>query len=295
MLKTEWEEKLKLINTAMHNYLPEKEGLQDIVFDAMRYSVFAGGKRLRPILMMAACEFAGGSMEEVLPFACAIEMIHTYSLIHDDLPAMDNDDYRRGKLTNHKIYGEGIAILAGDGLLNYAFELMIHSALENHKDLEQKMTAIQEIVSASGIYGMIGGQVVDLISENKQIDSPTLSFIHKHKTASLIIASVRSGAILGGATEAELEALTEYAENIGFAFQIKDDILDLTGDEQKLGKRIGGDIENQKSTYPSIHGLDAAVRKIEEMHKASLKSIKHFGEKANFFADLADYLMKREF
>ncbi|QEK12155.1 polyprenyl synthetase family protein [Crassaminicella thermophila] len=293
--KIELQKKADIIDKALDKYLPKETSPQNLIFDAMRYSVFAGGKRLRPILMTAASEFVGGKIDDILPFACAIEMIHTYSLIHDDLPAMDNDDYRRGKLTNHKVYGEGIAILAGDGLLNYAFELMIKDALEDNKNLQRKILAMKEIASASGIYGMIGGQVVDLISESKKIDADTLDYIHNNKTAALIVASIRAGAIIGGADEELLKCLTEFAKNVGLGFQITDDILDIVGDEKKLGKKVGSDIDNQKATYPSIHGLDVSIKKVNELFNKSVKSIERFGEKAEFFIQLSDYLVKREY
>lgn len=294
-LKTELQKKIEITDRALDKYLPQEGHPQKVLFDAMRYSVFAGGKRLRPILMMAASEFVEGRLEDVLPFACAMEMIHTYSLIHDDLPAMDNDDYRRGKLTNHKVYGDAIAILAGDGLLNYAVELMLQAILEDNANSMRKILAMKEIASAAGVYGMIGGQVVDLMSENKKIDKNTLDFIHNHKTAALIIASIRAGAILGGANDAELKALTEFAKNIGLGFQITDDILDIIGDEQKLGKKIGSDMEKHKSTYPSIHGLDISIKKVKELFDQGIRAIDHFGERADFLVCLADYLVKREY
>ncbi|QXM06027.1 polyprenyl synthetase family protein [Crassaminicella indica] len=294
-LKLELQKKADLIEDSLEKYLPKENSPQKHIFDAMRYSIFAGGKRLRPILMLAACDFVGGNIDDVLPFACAIEMIHTYSLIHDDLPAMDNDDYRRGKPTNHKVYGEGIAILAGDALLNYAFELMIRAISKNHKNLERKVLAMKEIAEASGIYGMIAGQVVDLLSENKKIDGTKLDFIHNHKTAALIIAPIRAGAILSGASKEELEALTVFAKNIGLGFQIRDDILDIIGDEKKLGKKVGSDTENQKSTYPSVYGLDASKKKVDELFNKSVKAIEHFGSRSEFFIQLSNYLVKREY
>ena len=287
-------EKLEIIENAMDHYLPKEKIYQDIIFESMRYSIFAGGKRLRPILMMAACEFVNGDMDDVIPFACAMEMIHCYSLIHDDLPAMDDDDYRRGKLTNHKVYGDAIAILAGDGLLNYAYELMIKSSLDRNEN-NKKIIAMNEIASGAGIYGMIGGQVVDLMSENKKIDGKTLDFIHKNKTGALIIASIRAGAILGGATEKELNALTDYAKNIGLGFQITDDILDIIGDEEKIGKKVGSDIQNNKATYPVLYGLDESIKKVGDLFNQSVESLKSFGQKSDFLINVADYLVKRDY
>lgn len=287
--------KAEQIDLALEEILPKEISYQDIIFQSMRYSVFAGGKRLRPILMLAASDFVGGNEKDVLPFCCAIEMIHTYSLIHDDLPAMDNDDFRRGKPTNHKVYGEGIAVLAGDGLLNYAYEIMLKSILHDGADPKRKIMAMEEIARAAGIYGMIGGQVVDLASENKQIDGETLDYIHNHKTAALIIAAIRAGAIIGGADDHTLKCLTEYGKCIGLGFQITDDLLDIFGNEEKLGKKVGSDIENNKSTYPSIHGVDQSIAKVNELFHRSLAVLQDFDTKSAFFMELADYLVKREY
>ena len=287
--------KAERIDLALEEILPKEIGYQDIIFQSMRYSVFAGGKRLRPILMLAACDFVGGNEKDVLPFCCAIEMIHTYSLIHDDLPAMDNDDFRRGKPTNHKVYGEGIAVLAGDGLLNYAYEIMLKSILNDGADPKRKIKAMEEIARAAGIYGMIGGQVVDLASENKQINGETLDYIHNHKTAALIISAIRAGAIIGGADDHTLECLTEYGKCIGLGFQITDDLLDIFGNEEKLGKKVGSDVENNKSTYPSIHGVDQSIAKVNELFHRSLAVLQEFDTKSAFFVELADYLVKREY
>ncbi|MBB6216633.1 geranylgeranyl diphosphate synthase type II [Anaerosolibacter carboniphilus] len=289
------DKQIQLIDRSLDQVLPKEKDYQDIIFESMRYSVFAGGKRLRPILMLAACEFVGGHEKDVLPFCCAIEMIHTYSLIHDDLPAMDNDDFRRGKPTNHKVYGEGIAVLAGDGLLNYAYEIMLKSLLQDAGDPKRKIQAMEEIARAAGIYGMIGGQVVDLASENKQIDGDALDYIHNHKTAALIVAAIRAGAIIGGADDQALNRLTEYGKCIGLGFQITDDLLDILGDEKKLGKKVGSDIENHKSTYPSIHGIDQSIAKVQELFHKSLAALQGYDNKSAFFVNLADYLVKREY
>ena len=286
---------IQIIDHALERALPIEKGYQDIIVESMRYSVFAGGKRLRPILMLAACNFAGGIEKDVLPFCCAIEMIHTYSLIHDDLPAMDDDDFRRGKPTNHKVYGEGLAVLAGDGLLNYAYETMLQSILQDPSHQDRKMIAMGEIARAAGIHGMIGGQVVDLASENKAIDGDTLDYIHNHKTAALIVASIRAGAIIGGADDHMLQSLTEYGKCIGLGFQITDDLLDILGDEKKLGKKVGSDMDNHKSTYPSIHGIDASIAKVQELFHKSLEALQEYEHKSAFFVNLADYLVKREY
>ena len=294
-LKTELKKRLAVIDKELEVFLPIYSDPQGVIFESMRYSMFAGGKRLRPILMLAACEFVGGNKALAMPYACALEMIHTYSLIHDDLPAMDDDDYRRGKLTNHKVYGDGLAILAGDGLLNLAYETMLNTVKDFTGFSERKIKAMLEISQASGVHGMIGGQVVDLLSENKKIDGDTLYFIHYHKTASLIIASVRAGAIIGGASDEELEALTRYAKNIGLGFQITDDILDLIGDEKKIGKKVGSDLQNQKSTFPSIYGLEYSKSKVMELLDDSIEALQPFGNRATFLMELAEYLVKRDY
>lgn len=282
------------IEKLIENYFKDANAPQNTLFKAMDYSLNAGGKRLRPILVLEACKLVEGNLELAKPFACAIEMIHTYSLIHDDLPAMDNDDYRRGKPTNHKVYGEGMAILAGDGLLNYAYEKMIHTSLKNPDDSDRCLKAMNEIAYHAGINGMIGGQVVDLESENKKVDLTTVDFIHKHKTAALIIASMRCGAILGGADNEALKRITDYAERIGLAFQIIDDILDIVGDQEKLGKDIGSDQEKEKSTYPSLLGLESSREIAKKMIQESKDAIGYFGDKAAFLIELSDFLASRD-
>ena len=247
--------KIDYVEKLLMEYMPKEEGYQKTIMQAMNYSLSAGGKRLRPILTLESCKAVGGNEEDAIPFAMAIEMIHTYSLIHDDLPALDNDDLRRGKPTNHKVFGEAMATLAGDSLLNYAYEIMLSSSL-NKENSKKYLKAIYEIAKHAGIYGMIGGQVVDVESENKIIDKDKLDFIHLNKTAAMIVGCMRAGAIIGDASEEELEKITKYSENIGLSFQIVDDILDIVGDEEKLGKPIGSDIENHKSTYPSLLGLE---------------------------------------
>ena len=218
---------VKVIDDALNTLATESNVPQKTVYDAMRYSLLAGGKRLRPVLMLAVCEMLGGKAEDVVPYACAIEMIHTYSLIHDDLPAMDNDDYRRGRLTNHKVYGEAIAILAGDGLLNLAFETMLMHAENYGSDLKRHVQAMKIIANASGVSGMIGGQVVDIEAEGRDISTELLEYLHRHKTGALIKAPVIAAAVLCGADETSVKCLESYAEKIGLAFQIKDDILDV--------------------------------------------------------------------
>ncbi len=262
------------------------------IYEAMRYSLLAGGKRLRPILCLATCELVGGTVEMAMPTACAMEMIHTMSLIHDDLPAMDNDDYRRGKLTNHKVYGEDIAILAGDGLLAYAFEYI--AAQTQKVPAAQVLRVIAHLARASGAAGLVGGQVVDLESEGRpDIQEETLTYIHTHKTGALLEACVVCGGILAGATDEQLERLSRYAQNIGLAFQIIDDILDITATQEELGKTAGKDLQAQKATYPSLWGLDesrATAQKLVEEAKAELEP---FGEKAQPLIALADFITVR--
>ncbi len=244
-----------LINKELNKYLSQKKDYAYIIIKAMRYSVFAGGKRLRPLLSLFTAKLLNLKYKNVLPFACAIEMIHTYSLIHDDLPAMDNDDFRRGKLTSHKKFGEAIAILAGDALLNYAFEIMLQFALKQKNNHKKFLKAIYEIANSAGIKGMISGQVVDIISENKKISKEKLKFLHFHKSAALIRSSVSSIAEISNANNKTKNLLKYFGEKIGLAFQIMDDILDEVGNEKQMGKKLNKDRERGKSTYPGIYGL----------------------------------------
>lgn len=291
MLKQYWQDKCALIEQRLQELLYAETVYPPAIHQAMRYSMLVGGKRLRPVLVMAAAEAVGGKIEEVLDVACAMEMIHTYSLIHDDLPAMDNDDYRRGKLTSHKVYGEGMAILAGDALLTYAFEVMAAAKI---KDQRRLLAVMREIAQAAGSMGMIGGQVIDLDSAGKQIDHKTLEYIHRAKTGALFRASIRAGAILAGAGETQLTCLTEYAEHFGLAFQITDDILDVVGDEQKIGKPIGSDAKNMKVTYPGLFTLPVARKMAEETISKALTCLAQSGLQSQFLGALVVYLAKRE-
>ncbi len=266
----------------------------ETIYEAMRYSLLAGGKRLRPILCLAACELTGGTVAMAMPTACALEMIHTMSLIHDDLPAMDNDDYRRGKLTNHKVYGEDIAILAGDGLLAYAFEYVAVNTQEVAPEL------ILEIISllgrTVGAAGLVGGQVLDLESEGKEdITTETLSFIHRHKTGALLEASVLSGAILAGASQSERARLSAYAQQIGLAFQIVDDILDITATKEELGKTAGKDIEAQKATYPSLWGLAESKAQAQQLVDRAIAELSSYGELGEPLRAIARFITNRKF
>lgn len=292
--KEELKNRVVNIEDLLKEYMPKVEGYQKTIFDSMNYSLKAGGKRLRPILTLEACKLVGGNEKDAYPFAVAIEMIHTYSLIHDDLPALDNDDLRRGRKTNHKVYGEAMAILAGDGLLNYAYEIMLRESLSKGEP-EKYLKAINEIAKASGIYGMIGGQVVDIESEGKSIDMEKLDFIHMNKTAAIIIGCMRAGAIIGGASEEELENVTKYAKNIGLSFQIVDDILDIVGDEAKLGKKVGSDIDNEKSTYPSLIGLEKSKETANKLIAEAKMSIDYINKDSEFLNNLADYIVDREY
>ncbi|MCR8745247.1 polyprenyl synthetase family protein [Romboutsia lituseburensis] len=282
------------VEQLLNKYMPKEEGYQQTIMEAMNYSLSAGGKRLRPILTLEACKIVGGNEEDAIPFAVAIEMIHTYSLIHDDLPALDNDDLRRGRKTNHIVFGEDMAILAGDALLNYAFEVMLSSSV-GKKNPEKYLRAINEIAKSSGIYGMIGGQVVDVQSENQQIPKEKLDYIHNNKTAAIIIGCMRAGAIIGGADEEQTDEITQYAKNIGLSFQIVDDILDIVGDETKLGKKVGSDIDNNKSTYPSLLGLEKSKDIANELINEAKISIQKLSENVEFLNGLADYIIAREY
>ncbi|HBG5343863.1 TPA: polyprenyl synthetase family protein [Clostridioides difficile] len=287
-------EKASFIENILKEYMPKEEGYQKTVIEAMNYSLSAGGKRLRPLLTLEACKIVGGNEEDAIPFAVAIEMIHTYSLIHDDLPALDNDDLRRGRPTNHKVYGEAMAILAGDALLNYAFEVMLAGSV-NKENPEKYLKAINEIAKGAGIYGMIGGQVVDVESENKQIEKEKLDYIHMNKTAAMMVGCMRAGATIGGANSEQMEEITKYAKNIGLSFQIVDDILDIVGDETKLGKKVGSDIENHKSTYPSLLGLDKSKEIAHNLIDEAKKSIEKLSDDVDFLKGLAEYIINREY
>jgi geranylgeranyl diphosphate synthase type II len=258
----------------------------------MRYSLMAGGKRLRPTLCLATCELMGGTIEMAMPTACALEMIHTMSLIHDDLPAMDNDDYRRGKPTNHKVYGEDIAILAGDGLLAYSFEFI--AAQTRQVPADRVLQVIARIGRAVGAAGLVGGQVVDLESEgNPEVTLDTLDFIHRHKTGALLEACVVSGAILAGAGETDLQRLTQYAQNIGLAFQIVDDVLDITATQEQLGKTAGKDLQAQKATYPSFLGIEESKRQANQLITEAKAALHPYGTAAQPLQSIADFITAR--
>ncbi|MBI2203105.1 MAG: polyprenyl synthetase family protein [Candidatus Rokubacteria bacterium] len=262
------------------------------VHRAMRYSVFAGGKRLRPILVIAGAEAVGASADTVMPTACALEMIHTYSLIHDDLPAMDDDDYRRGRLTNHKVFGDAVAILAGDGLLTLAFRAIADNA-SRVGNAALACAAVAEIADAAGTLGMVGGQVVDIESEGKTVSAETLDDIHRHKTAALLRASLRVGAILGGGTTAAVDAITTAGDRLGLAFQIVDDILDVEGNLAELGKTAGSDERKKKATYPALHGIEASRAKARALITDAIGALVPLGPAAEPIRALCHFVVNR--
>ena len=282
--------KIELVNKGLKELLHGEEEYPQNLHRAMHYSLFAGGKRIRPVLVLAAAEAAGGSAQEALNTACAFECVHTYSLIHDDLPAIDNDDMRRGAPTCHKAFGEAVAILAGDALLTAAFELV---AAAKTSDPSRVIKVITELSKASGSAGMIGGQMVDIESEGIEVPFPVLEYIHIHKTGELILAAVRSGAIMGGAGQKEIEALSKYGKSIGLAFQIADDILDVAGSADEMGKNTGGDEKKGKATYPSLIGLDESRKRAEELVDIALKALEGFDEKADPLRAIARYIVQR--
>ncbi len=278
------QKKRAIIERALDSFLPEEKVEPKSLHKAMRYSVFAGGKRLRPILAIASYESVGGKGKKILPVACALEMIHTYSLIHDDLPCMDNDDLRRGKPTLHKVYGEGMAVLAGDALHALAFELLLKAG---------NPQVVLEVAKAIGTEGMIGGQVKDLEAEGKKVSLKQVEYIHTHKTGKLLRASIRAGAILGGSDKKTLLALTYYAERFGLAFQIVDDILDVVGKEEEIGKKRGSDKANSKATYPEVVGLEKSKILAKNLLKQSKEKLKILRQKSWIFEKLADYIYER--
>ncbi len=294
-LKLYLKEKCQMVDAALDRYLPKENDLPSSLHKAMRYSVFAGGKRVRPVLLLAACEAVGGDIANALPAACAMEMIHTYSLIHDDLPAMDNDDFRRGRPTNHKVFGDATAILAGDALLTEAFILLSNQLAAPSVDPMKLLQVIDEIGRCAGSRGMIGGQVVDMESEGKpEIDFATVQYIHARKTGALIKASIRAGALLGLAEPSGEDALVKYGEAVGLAFQIADDILDIEGTTEELGKDAGSDQERGKATYPAVIGLAESKRRALELVQVALEALSGFDDKADPLREIASYIVKRK-
>ena len=279
------------VNRALDQWLPSEKTRPATIHKAMRYSVFAGGKRMRPALCLAAAQACGGSEKDALPLACAVECIHTYSLIHDDLPAMDNDDFRRGKPTNHKVFGEGIAVLAGDALLTQAFEIAAQSKAAPRYTREK---FILELAKASGSLQLIAGQVADLEAEGKKISEPELKFIHERKTSALLCCSVRLGGMSANCAPAQLAALTDFGYHVGLAFQVIDDILDVTQTSEQLGKTAGKDVAVQKATYPAIVGLDKSRQIAAKLTDKAFAALKIFKGHAIALEALAQYLLQRD-
>lgn len=286
----------KMIDEHLLDFLPNVDNKSISLYESMKYSLTAGGKRIRPVLLLAACDFAGGDVREALPYACAMEYIHTYSMIHDDLPAMDNDDLRRGVPTNHKVYGEALAILAGDGLLTSAFEAMnkdLMLYLDDANQMAKRIRAINAIAKGAGCRGMVAGQVSDIEGENNEYSNEMLEYIHINKTGALIISAIKAGLYLGNPTKDMLSNLDIYSENLGLAYQIADDILDEIGDPKELGKAIGSDKKQHKNTYTSLNGLEAAFARLEHLTDDALEAIAPYYDNAEFFRDLALQLKTR--
>jgi geranylgeranyl diphosphate synthase type II len=286
-----WSARQKKVDAALDRFLPSADTKPKTIHEAMRYSIFAGGKRLRPIICLATAEVLGARGDQALPLACAVECIHTYSLIHDDLPCMDNDDFRRGKPTSHKVFGEAIAVLAGDALLTIAFEI---AAGCKSRPRYPHAAIIRELAVASGSQALIGGQVADAEGEGKKISPGELRYIHENKTAALITASIRLGAMSANATPAQLKRLTEFGRSLGLAFQVIDDILDVTQTSEKLGKSAGKDLKAQKATYPALLGMAKAKKEADKLTARARAALKPFGKSAASLAAIADYLLRRE-
>ena len=289
-LKARWDERKALVEQALKQELYREAPLDAKLAESMEYSLMAGGKRLRPILVMAAADAVGTDGAQFVTTGCALEMIHTYSLIHDDLPAMDNDDYRRGKLTNHKVYGAGLATLAGDALLTLAFEVLLRQPGVSDAT---RLAVVREMATAAGMNGMVGGQAIDLASEGHRIPMELLKKMHMGKTGALFRAAIRSGAILGGADDAQLAALTRYADAFGLAFQNTDDILDVVGDEAAIGKPVGSDERNHKSTYVTLLSLEKAQALAQETVDDAISALDGFGDEAAFLRGLVQMLIER--
>jgi len=296
-IKKYLQEKKERVDSALERHLSREEEFPIHLLQAIRHSLFAGGKRIRPILSMAAFEAMGKKGDGILPFACALEMIHTYSLIHDDLPSIDNDDCRRGKPTCHKVFGEAMAILAGDALLTEAFHLMTRRHFDNDslQDGWLILDMVNQVAQAAGIFGMVGGQAVDIESEGKEVDLPTLQYIHTHKTGALILVSVQLGAKLGGASGDPLKEITRYGERIGLAFQIVDDILNVEGNTILLGKNTGSDLSKEKATYPSLFGIDESKRRAKELMELAIDALSPFGPDADPLREIARFTISREY
>jgi geranylgeranyl diphosphate synthase type II len=289
-----FDEKVKIVDTKLGEIIAVEDNPQSVIYEAMNYSLMSGGKRLRPILLLGSYEIFMDEVENAMPFACSMELIHTYSLIHDDLPAMDDDDYRRGRLSSHKMFDEATAILAGDALLNKAFEICLEAVENSSLDLRDSMRALLTIATSSGSEGMIGGQIVDMHGNEKINSLEDLNYMYSKKTGAIIKSSVLAGAILGGAAKNQIEFLETYAEKIGLAFQIQDDILDVTSTQEVLGKPIGSDEANNKITYLSFMSISQAKDCVENLTREAVESLDIFGDKGKYLVELAKYLTHRD-
>ena len=295
-MERSYQDYTEIIDAHLLDFIPNIDNKSISLYESMKYSLTAGGKRLRPILLLAACEFAGGDINEAIPYACAVEYIHTYSLIHDDLPAMDNDDLRRGLPTNHKIYGDALAILAGDGLLTTAFEAINKDMMmyfDNPEKMRKRISASFEIAKGAGCKGMVAGQVSDIEAETNDCSNEMLEYIHINKTAALIKSAIKAGLYLGNPSSDMLSQLDKYAENLGLAYQIADDILDVIGNPEELGKETGSDKKKNKTTYTSINGLEAAQDRLEQLTENAVEAIADYYDNAEFFRDLVLELKDR--
>ncbi len=291
-LETYLRDRARLVEAALDRCVPKASARPALIHQAMRYSLLGGGKRMRPILALAAAEACGGTIEAAMPAACAVECIHTYSLIHDDLPCMDDDDFRRGRPTSHKVFGEGVAVLAGDALLTQAFEILAQAAPAARHPVARQ---IHELAIAAGSLKLIAGQVADLDGEGRQSTRAELRFIHERKTAAMIEVSLRLGAMSANAAHARIEALTAFGRNLGLAFQVVDDILDLTQTSEKLGKSAGKDAASHKTTYPAVIGLDASRREARRLTSAAMKALTPLGRRGDTLRAIADFLLAREY
>lgn len=296
MEERSFDEYKELLDQHLMDFIPNIDNKSISLYESMKYSLTAGGKRLRPVLLLAACEFAGGNIREAIPYACAIEYIHTYSLIHDDLPAMDNDDLRRGLPTNHKVYGDAIAILAGDGLLNCAFEAISKDMMlfyDSPEKIRKRVNAAYEIAKGAGVRGMVAGQVSDIEAENAIASKEMLEYIHLNKTGALIRAAIKAGLYLGNPTDSMINDLEKYSENLGIAYQIADDIMDVVGNPDEMGKAAGSDEKKHKNTYTSILDIDHARNRLDELTAKAVESIEKYYDNAEFFRNLVLDLAKR--
>ena len=296
MEERSFDEYKELVDQHLMDFIPNIDNKSISLYESMKYSLTAGGKRLRPVLLLAACEFAGGNIKEAIPYACAIEYIHTYSLIHDDLPAMDNDDLRRGLPTNHKVYGDAIAILAGDGLLNCAFEAISKDMMlfyDSPEKIRKRVNAAYEIAKGAGVRGMVAGQVSDIEAENAIASKEMLEYIHLNQTGALIRAAIKAGLYLGNPTDSMINDLEKYSENLGIAYQIADDIMDVVGNPDEMGKAAGSDEKKHKNTYTSILDIDHARNRLDELTAKAVESIEKYYDNAEFFRNLVLDLAKR--